>query len=71
MAAIKSGRQEELTCPISTGAHIATVCQLGNIAFRSQQKIVWDKTKEKMTDEKLNAQYINAHYYNNYTLPEI
>jgi predicted dehydrogenase len=71
VAAIKSGRQEELTCPISTGAHIATVCQLGNIAFRSQQKIVWDKTKEKMTDEKLNAQYINAHYYNNYTLPEI
>jgi predicted dehydrogenase len=71
VAAIKSGKQEDLNCPISTGAHIATVCQLGNIAFRSQQKIVWDKTKGKLTDEALNAKYLKAHYHNGYVLPKV
>ena len=45
VAAIKSGKQDDLNCPVSTGAHIATVCQLGNIAFRCKEKITWDKTK--------------------------
>jgi len=71
VAAIKSGKQEDLNCPLSTGAHIATVCQLGNIAFRSQKKIAWDKAKGKLTDESLNAQYLKAHYHNGYTLPKI
>ncbi len=71
VAAIKSGKQEDLNCPIATGAHIATVCQLGNIAFRSQQKVVWDKMKQGFTDEKLNQQYLAAHYHNGYQLPKI
>jgi hypothetical protein len=71
VAAIKSGKQEDLNCPISTGAHIATVCQLGNIAFRSQKKITWDKAKGKLTDEKLNAEYLKAHYHNGYSLPKV
>ena len=71
IAAIKSGKQEDLNCPISTGAHIATVCQLGNIAFRSQQKITWDKTNQKFTDQSLNEKYLKAHYHNGYQLPRI
>jgi predicted dehydrogenase len=71
IAAIKSGKQEDLNCPISTGAHIATVCQLGNIAFRSRKKITWDKEKEMLTDKKLNKQYLNAFYHNGYALPKI
>jgi predicted dehydrogenase len=71
VAAIKSGKQEDLNCPIATGAHIATVCQLGNIAFRSQQKIVWDKAKGKLTDESLNEKYLKAHYHNGYQLPKV
>lgn len=69
IAAIKSSKQDDLNCPIATGAHIATVCQLGNIAFRSQQKIVWDKTNQKLTDESLNEKYLKAHYHNGYVLP--
>jgi predicted dehydrogenase len=71
VAAIKSGKQDELNCGIATGAHIATVCQLGNIAFRSQKKIVWDKAKGKLTDEALNAKYLKAKYHNGYVLPKI
>jgi len=71
VAAIKSGKQEDLNCPVSTGAHIATVCQLGNIAFRSQKKIFWDKEKMQLTDKRLNKEYLFAKYHNGYTLPKV
>ena len=71
VAAIKSGKQNDLNCPVSTGAHIATVCQLGNIAFRCKEKIEWDKTKEQLTNEKLNQQYLYAHYNNGYKLQKV
>lgn len=71
IAAIKSGRQEDLNCPVATGAHIATVCQLGNIAFRSQKKIFWDKEKMKLTDKRLNKEYLFAKYHNGYNLPKV
>jgi predicted dehydrogenase len=71
VAGIKSGKQDSLNCPISTGAHIATVCQLGNIAFRCQEKIAWDKTKQQLTNDKLNQQYLLAKYHNGYKLPKM
>jgi predicted dehydrogenase len=71
IAAIRSGKQDDLNCPIATGAHIATVCQLGNIAYRSKEKITWDKAKQQLTNEKLNQQYLTAHYHNGYKLPKV
>src|SRR5882757_1529377 len=37
---IRSGRKEDLHCPIDAGAHVATVAQMGNISFRSAQRLV-------------------------------
>jgi predicted dehydrogenase len=71
IAAVKSRKASDLNCPIQTGAHIATVCQLGNIAFRSKQKLTWDKDKGKFTDEKVNKEYLYAKYQNGYKLPKI
>ncbi|GAB3420108.1 Gfo/Idh/MocA family protein [Niabella aquatica] len=71
ITAVRSRRQSDLNCPIETGAHIATVCQMGNIAFRSKQKVTWDNAAGKFTDEQLNKQYLMAEYYNGYTLPKI
>ncbi|MEP7258388.1 MAG: gfo/Idh/MocA family oxidoreductase, partial [Flavitalea sp.] len=62
---------ETLNCPIQTGAHIATVCQMGNIAFRTQQKLTWNKDTERFTDEKINNEYFMAKYHNGYELPKI
>ena len=66
---VRSRKLTDLNCPIQTGAHIATVCQMANIAFRSGEKISWNKQAGKFTDEKLNQQYLKAHYHNGYTLP--
>ena len=68
---VQSRKFEDLNCSIQTGAHIATVCQLGNIAFRTQQKLAWDKTKGKFTDDKVNDQYMMAKYNNGYKLPKL
>lgn len=71
VSAVRARKPEMLNCPIQTGAHIATVCQLGNIAFRTQQKLTWDKEKKRLTDQKLNDKYMMAKYSNGYKLPKI
>jgi predicted dehydrogenase len=68
ISVVKSRKMKELNCPIETGAHVATVAQMGNISFRSGQRVVWDKAKGKFTDNKLNEQYLMAKYHNGYQL---
>jgi len=68
---VRSRKLADLNCPIQTGAHIATVCQMGNIAYRSQSKVTWDKAANRFTDSKLNASYFMAPYHNGYQLPKI
>jgi predicted dehydrogenase len=68
---ILSRKMADLNCSIQTGAHIATVCQMGNIAFRSQEKVTWNKAAGKFTNEKLNKEYMMAAYHNGYKLPKV
>ncbi|HVZ95268.1 MAG TPA: Gfo/Idh/MocA family oxidoreductase [Chitinophagaceae bacterium] len=68
---IKSGKPEDLHCPIQAGAHVATVAQMGNIAYRSGKKLEWDAVNEKFTDEAVNRQYMMKEYHNGYRLPEV
>ncbi len=71
VAVIRSRKMADLNCSIQTGAHIATVCQMGNIAFRSQEKVTWNKAAGKFTNEKLNKEYMMAAYHNGYKLPKV
>jgi predicted dehydrogenase len=68
---VKSRKMNDLHCSIQAGAHVATVAQMGNISFRSGQRLVWDKTKEKFTDEKVNKDYLVKEYHNGYKLPKV
>lgn len=71
VSVIRSRKLADLNCSIQTGAHIATVCQMGNIAFRSQEKVTWDKAGGKFTNSQLNKQYMMAPYHNGYKLPKL
>jgi len=71
IAVVRSRKMNELNCPIEAGAHVATVAQLGNISYRSGQRVVWDKAKGRLTDDKLNKEYLMAKYHNGYKLPLI
>jgi len=68
--AIKSRDFKKLTCSIQDGAHVAKVCQMGNISYRTGGRVIWDATKEKFTDEKANA-LVNAKYNNGYSVPKV
>ena len=71
MTVVRNGNMKELTAPIEAGAHVANVAQMGNIAFRSQQKLQWDAGKKKFTNEAINKEYLAKKYYNGYKLPEV
>lgn len=71
VSVVKSRKLADLHCPIQAGAHVATVAQMGNIAFRSGKKLEWDATKKQFTDDKINSQYLLKEYHNGYKLPKI
>jgi hypothetical protein len=50
---------------------VATVAQMGNIAFRTGKKLVWDAAKGHFTDEAVNQNYLMKEYHNGYQLPKI
>jgi predicted dehydrogenase len=67
--AIRTNKPEILHCNVEAASHVATVAQMGNIAFRTGQKLTWDKANSKFTDEKVNKQYTTKEYHNGYKLP--
>lgn len=71
LAVVKSRKMEDLHCSIQAGSHVATVAQMGNIAFRTGQKLSWDKSKGEFTDSKVNKSYLMKEYQNGYKLPKV
>lgn len=71
LAVVKSRKMEDLHCSIQAGSHVATVAQMGNIAFRTGQKLSWDKAKGEFTDSKVNKSYLVKEYQNGYKLPKV
>ena len=69
--AVRSRKNEDLHCSIQDGSRIATVAQMGNAAFRSGQKLMWDKGADKFADESINKQFLMKEYHNGYKLPMV
>jgi predicted dehydrogenase len=66
--AVKSRKLDELTCPIHAGAHVATVCQMGNISYRTGMPVHWDEHATKFRETEANN-LLAAKYHNGYNLP--
>jgi hypothetical protein len=67
---VRSRKMENLKCPVQLAAHVATVCDMGNIAYKTGKKIYWDVAANKFTDETANK-YLAAEYHNGYSLPKV
>ena len=67
---IQSRKLEDLKTPIQVGSHVATVCQMGNIAYRTGKKIYWDAANNKFTDNDSNK-YLAAEYHNGYKMAKV
>ena len=68
---VRSRKMNELRCPVSEATHVATVAQMGNIAYRSGKKLEWDAAKQRFTDEAINKEYLMKEYHNGYKLPKV
>jgi predicted dehydrogenase len=69
--AIRTNKSESLHCSIEEGAHIATVAQMGNIAYRSGKKVSWDEAKQSFTDDAVQKEFHTKKYNNGYTIPKL
>lgn len=67
---VKSRKLEDLHCSIQAAAHVATVCDMGNIAFRTGKKVFWNDAEKKFTDSDANK-LLAAEYHNGYELPKV
>jgi hypothetical protein len=67
---VKSRDFAKLNAPVQAGAIVATVCQMGNIAYKTGKKLKWDKNKQLFTDPEANK-LITPEYHNNFKLPKI
>jgi predicted dehydrogenase len=66
---LKNNTPEKLKAGIDIGRNVALVAQMGNIAFRSGEKVVWDNAKQQFTSANAN-QFIVPVYNNGYSLPK-
>lgn len=71
VSVIRSRNVQDLRCSIEAASHVATVCQMGNIAFRSGKKLNWNKANGKFSDEQVNKEYMAAGYHNGYKMPKV
>ncbi|WP_411031417.1 Gfo/Idh/MocA family protein [Spongiimicrobium sp. 3-5] len=67
---VKSRDTSALKAPIKVGYDAAFVCHMGNVAYKTGNRIYWDATAGKFTDSKAN-EFINTSYKNGWKLPKI
>lgn len=66
---LKNNTPEKLNASIDVGKNVALVAQMGNIAFRTGEKVLWDNTKQQFATVTANK-FIVPEYHNGWTLPK-
>lgn len=67
--AIRSNDASILNTPIQSGSVAAINAQMGNIAYKTGQKLYWDKTAGKFKNNDAANELIEAKYHNGWELP--
>ena len=60
---------EKLNAGIEVGRNVALVAQMGNIAYRTGEKVSWNEAKQSFNTSSANK-LITPEYHNNYKLPK-
>ncbi len=64
---VRSRKQPVLN--LEVGHHVSTVAHLGNIAYRSGRKVVWDPVKERIVDDREADRLVGVKYRKPWSLP--
>src|SRR5690606_5229570 len=68
--AIKANDPSKLACGIKTGSVAAVNAHMGNIAYKTGEKVYWEADKGKFTSAKANK-LMEADYHNGWELPKV
>jgi|WetSurMetagenome_2_1015567.scaffolds.fasta_scaffold00018_79 predicted dehydrogenase len=66
---IKSNSPQKLNAGIDIARDVALVAQMGNIAYRSGEKVYWNSEKQQFTSASANK-FITPVYNNGWTMPK-
>jgi len=66
---VKSRRQPVLN--LEAAHHVSTVAHLGNIAYRTGHKLVWDAAREQVADDPAANRLVAADYRSPWRLPAL
>ena len=69
--AIQKNDASILKTPIESGSIAAINAQMGNIAYKTGQKLYWDATAGKFIKNKAANKLIKANYQNGWKLPKL
>ncbi|WP_435623018.1 Gfo/Idh/MocA family protein [Flagellimonas sp.] len=70
MEAVKNRDSSILNAPIQVGYDTAVVSHMGNVAYKTGNRMYWDEEKKQFTEEKAN-QFIKTTYHNGWEVPKI
>src|SRR5690606_40860047 len=65
------GNETKLRCSVEQGAISAVNAHMGNIAFKTGEKIYWDSKTNQFKDNASANELVKAHYHNGWELPKI
>ncbi len=65
---IRDNTPEKLHADIDVGRDVALVAQMGNVAYRTGEKVFWNNDRQQFTSKNANK-LITPDYHNGYTLP--
>lgn len=64
-------RKMKPNCPVETARDVAVFAHMGNIAYRTGEKLFWDKEGQMFKDSKLANQLIKPTYRDPWKLPVV
>ena len=68
---LKANDGDMLNCNIKAGSTAAVAAHMGNIAFKTGEKIYWDKTQNSFRTNAAANELLKAKYHNGWELPKI
>jgi predicted dehydrogenase len=71
IAAVKANNHGMLNTPIESGSVAAINAQMGNIAYKTGEKIYWNSQKGNFGKNKKANKLIKANYHNGWKLPTV
>lgn len=68
LSCLRNNTPDKLNAPLQVGRDVALVAQMGNIAYRSGEKIIWDADQNKFNSSTANT-LMRPLYHHDLTLP--